>query len=184
MLTDDNQNLGRLFFRGFILPIYEYCQSYLLLCNGLPNNLFPYLNKVAVGTLPILNVFGDDYDTPDGTGVRDYIHVMDLAKGHVLALNKLNENCGVFVCNLGTGKGTSVLELVSDYEKANNIKINYQIAPRRAGDIAENYAGTEKAKEELGFECDYSIMDACSDGYRFQIYSNIVAYLKEKKENE
>ena len=152
--------------------------------NGLPNNLFPYLNKVAVGALPNLNVFGNDYDTPDGTGVRDYIHVMDLAKGHVLALNKLQENCGVFVCNLGTGKGTSVLELVSDYEKANNIKIEYKIAPRRDGDIAENFAGTEKAQNELGFKCDYTILDACSDGYRFQIYSALISYIKDgKKQN-
>ena len=152
--------------------------------NGLPNNLFPYLNKVAVGELPKLNIFGDDYNTVDGTGVRDYIHVMDLAKGHVLALNKLSENCGVFVCNLGTGKGTSVLELVTDYEKANNIKIDYVIAPRRDGDIAENFAGTEKAKNELGFECDYTVFDACSDGYRFQIYSTFVSHLKDKKNKQ
>ncbi len=148
--------------------------------NGLPNNIFPYLNKVAVGALPILNVFGDDYETVDGTGVRDYIHVMDLAEGHVLALKKLEQDCGVFVCNLGTGKGTSVLELVAAYEQANDIKINYQIAPRRAGDIAENYAGTEKAKNELGFECKYSIKDACGDGYRFQIYSLFVQRIKSK----
>ena len=149
--------------------------------NGLPNNLFPYLNKVAVGELPQLNVFGDDYDTPDGTGVRDYIHVMDLAKGHVLALQKLEKEPGLFVCNLGTGKGTSVLELVSDYEKANNIKIDYKIAPRRDGDIAENFAGTEKAQKELGFTCDYTVLDACSDGYRFQIYSTFLSYIKDSK---
>ncbi len=149
--------------------------------NGLPNNLFPYLNKVAVGALPKLNVFGDDYNTPDGTGVRDYIHVMDLAKGHVLALNKLKENCGLFVCNLGTGKGTSVLGLLKAYEEANNIEIPYSIAPRRDGDIDENYAGTEKAKNELGFVCDYSIVDACKDGYRFQIYSQIVSHIKNQK---
>ena len=136
--------------------------------NGLPNNLFPYINKVAVGALPKLNIFGNDYKTRDGTGVRDYIHVLDLAKGHVLALKKLEQNCGLFVCNLGTGKGTSVLELVKAYEKANNIKIPYEFAPRRAGDIDENFAGTEKAKKELNFVCDYTIVDACRDGYNFQ----------------
>lgn len=149
--------------------------------NGIPNNLFPYLNKVAVKTLPSLNVFGDDYNTVDGTGVRDYIHVMDLAKGHVLALNKLSEDCGLFVCNLGTGKGTSVLELIKDYEEANHLKIPYQIAPRRDGDIDENYAGTEKAKKELGFVCDFTILDACRDGYRFEIFQKILEFVKQRK---
>ncbi|MBR1925689.1 MAG: UDP-glucose 4-epimerase GalE [Clostridia bacterium] len=147
--------------------------------NGLPNNLFPYINKVAVGALPKLNIFGNDYKTCDGTGVRDYIHVLDLAKGHVLALKKLEKDCGLFVCNLGTGKGTSVLELVKAYEKANNIKIPYEFAPRRAGDIDENFAGTEKAKKELGFVCDYTILDACRDGYNFQTQE--LKRMKDKK---
>jgi len=147
--------------------------------NGLPNNLFPYINKVAVGALPKLNIFGNDYKTRDGTGVRDYIHVLDLAKGHVLALKKLEQNCGLFVCNLGTGKGTSVLELVKAYEKANNIKIPYEFAPRRAGDIDENFAGTEKAKKELNFVCDYTIVDACRDGYNFQTQE--LKRIKDKK---
>ncbi|MBR4271036.1 MAG: UDP-glucose 4-epimerase GalE [Clostridia bacterium] len=136
--------------------------------NGLPNNLLPYINKVATGELDHLNVFGNDYPTVDGTGVRDYIHVLDLAKGHVLALKKLENGCGLFVCNLGTGKGTSVLEMVSAYEKATGVKIKYEIKPRRAGDVAESYAATNKAKEELGFECDYTILDACKHGYEFQ----------------
>jgi len=147
--------------------------------NGLPNNLFPYINKVAVGALPKLNIFGNDYKTCDGTGVRDYIHVLDLAKGHVLALKKLEQDCGLFVCNLGTGKGTSVLQLVNAYEKANNIKIPYEFAPRRAGDIDENFAGTEKAKKELGFVCDYTILDACRDGYNFQTQE--LKRIKDKK---
>ncbi len=136
--------------------------------NGIPNNLLPYISKVATGELDHLNVFGNDYPTVDGTGVRDYIHVLDLAKGHVLALKKLESNCGLFVCNLGTGKGTSVLEMVAAYEKATGIKIKYEIKPRRAGDVAENYAATDKAKAELGFTCDYTILDACKDGYNFQ----------------
>ncbi len=138
--------------------------------NGIPNNLMPYINKVAVGELDHLNVFGDDYSTEDGTGVRDYIHVVDLVKGHLLALKKLSEEKpGLFICNLGTGKGTSVLEMVKAYEKATGIKIPYEIKPRRPGDVAENYASTEKAKKEMGFTCDYTILDACKDGYHFQV---------------
>lgn len=138
--------------------------------NGIPNNLMPYINKVAVGELDHLNVFGDDYPTEDGTGIRDYIHVVDLVKGHLLALKKLSEEKpGLFICNLGTGKGTSVLEMVKAYEKATGIKIPYKIKPRRPGDVAENYASTEKAKKEMGFTCDYTILDACKDGYHFQV---------------
>lgn len=140
--------------------------------NGIPNNLLPYINKVAIGVLPCVNVFGDDYPTPDGTGVRDYIHVLDLARGHVLALKKLETNPGLVTYNLGTGKGTSVLEIIKDYEKATGIKINYAIKPRRAGDVAENYADCSKAKKELGFTCKYNVFDACLDGYNFQKKEN------------
>ena len=136
--------------------------------NGIPNNLLPYVSQVAIGKLPCLKVFGDDYPTVDGTGVRDYIHVLDLARGHVLTLNKLKENPGLVVYNLGTGKGTSVLELVKAYEEANGVKIPYVIGPRRPGDIAENYANCDKAKRELGFEAKLSVKDACLDAYNFQ----------------
>lgn len=136
--------------------------------NGIPNNLLPYINKVAIGLLPKVNVFGNDYPTPDGTGVRDYIHVVDLAYGHVLALKKLSTNPGLVIYNLGTGKGTSVLEVIKAYEKATGVKINYVICPRRDGDVPENYASTAKAEKELGFKCKYNIEDACRDGYNFQ----------------
>lgn len=136
--------------------------------NGIPNNLLPYIAEVAVGKLPYLKITGNDYNTIDGTGVRDYIHVCDLALGHVLALKKLSENPGLVIYNLGTGKGTSVLEMVKAYEKATGIKIKYEFAPRRPGDIPENYANCDKAKKELGFECEYSIEDACRDSYNYQ----------------
>ncbi|MBO8426096.1 MAG: UDP-glucose 4-epimerase GalE [Firmicutes bacterium] len=136
--------------------------------NGIPNNLLPFVSQVAIGKLPCLKVFGNDYPTVDGTGVRDYIHVLDLAKGHVLTLNKLRENPGLVVYNLGTGKGTSVLELVRAFEEANGVKIPYVIAPRRPGDVAENYANCDKAKRELGFEAKLSVKDACLDAYNFQ----------------
>ena len=136
--------------------------------NGIPNNLLPYIAEVAVGKLPYLKITGNDYNTIDGTGVRDYIHVCDLALGHVLALKKLSENPGLVIYNLGTGKGTSVLEMVKAYEKAAGIKIKYEFAPRRPGDIPENYANCDKAKKELGFECEYSIEDACRDSYNYQ----------------
>ncbi len=136
--------------------------------NGIPNNLLPYINKVAVGKLPKLNVFGNDYKTVDGTGVRDYIHVLDLARGHVLAINKLATNSGLVTYNLGTGKGTSVLEIVKAYEKATGIKIPYEIQPRRAGDVDENYADCSKAEKELGFKATHTIEEACLDGYNFQ----------------
>ena len=123
---------------------------------GIPNNLMPYVTQVAVGKRPILNVFGDDYPTPDGTCIRDYIHVVDLAIGHVLTLKKLEEKPGLVIYNLGTGVGTSVLELVHAFEKANNLKINYQIAPRRAGDIPACYANADKAFREIGFKTKYN----------------------------
>jgi UDP-glucose 4-epimerase len=136
--------------------------------NGLPNNLMPYVTQVAIGKLPFLRVFGNDYKTVDGTGVRDYIHVVDLAKGHVAALKRLESNPGLVVYNLGTGKGTSVLELVHAFEEANGIKIPYQIMPRRPGDIDENFANVDKAWNELGWKATLTIKDACKDPYHFQ----------------
>ena len=135
---------------------------------GIPNNLMPYIAKVATKELKELSVFGNDYNTPDGTGVRDYIHVVDLAKGHVLALNKLEkEGKGLFIYNLGTGTGYSVLDLVHAYEKANNVKVPYKIAPRRDGDIATCYSDPTKAKNELGFVATKTIEDICHDSYKF-----------------
>ncbi len=136
--------------------------------NGIPNNLMPYITQVAVGKLPELGIFGNDYDTPDGTGVRDYIHVMDLADGHVKALKKIDENCGLEIYNLGTGNGCSVLELVKNFEEASGVKIPYSIKPRRAGDIATCYANADKAKKELGWEAKYNIKDMCEDSWRWQ----------------
>jgi UDP-glucose 4-epimerase len=135
---------------------------------GIPNNLMPYITQVAVGKLEFLRVFGDDYDTPDGTGVRDYIHVDDLAHGHILAIKKIEEKPGLLIYNLGTGKGTSVLELVHAFEEANNMKIKYQIVERRPGDIAECYANADKAYKEMGFKCTRSIVDACRDSWNWQ----------------
>ena len=135
---------------------------------GIPNNLMPYIAKVATKELKELSVFGNDYNTPDGTGVRDYIHVVDLAKGHVLALNKLEkEGKGLFIYNLGTGTGYSVLDLVHAYEKANNVKVPYKIAPRRDGDIATCYSDPTKAKNELRFVATKTIEDMCHDSYKF-----------------
>ena len=133
--------------------------------NGIPNNLMPYIVKVATKQLPVLNIFGNDYDTVDGTGVRDYIHVMDLAEGHILALN--NKKKGLKIYNLGTGKGTSVLELVNMFSKVNNVKVNYKIVNRRKGDIASCYASSSKANQELGFTCKYTLEDMCKDSYNF-----------------
>ena len=135
---------------------------------GIPNNLLPYVAQVAVGKLPCLGVFGDDYDTPDGTGVRDYIHVVDLAKGHVKAINKIKENPGVKIYNLGTGKGYSVLDVVKAFEKACGKKIPYEIKPRRAGDIATCYSDATLAKKELGWEAEYGIDEMCADSWRWQ----------------
>ena len=131
----------------------------------IPNNLMPYIVKVATGELEMLSVFGDDYDTVDGTGVRDYIHVVDLAKGHVLALK--NDTPGVKIYNLGTGHGTSVLELVNAFEKVNNIKVNKKIAPRRPGDIDACYASCDKAYKELGFKAELDIDEMCKSAYNF-----------------
>ena len=136
--------------------------------NGIPNNLMPYITQVAVGKLPELGVFGNDYDTPDGTGVRDYIHVVDLAKGHVKALKKIEEKAGLKIYNLGTGVGYSVLDIVKNLEDANDIKIPYTIKPRRAGDIATCYSDATKAKEELGWTAEYGIKEMCADSWRWQ----------------
>lgn len=136
--------------------------------NGIPNNLMPYITQVAVGKRAELGVFGDDYDTPDGTGVRDYIHVVDLAVGHVKAIEKIKTNPGLFVCNLGTGKGYSVLDIVKAFEDASGVKIPYSIKPRRAGDIAMCYADPSKAKEELGWEAKRGIAEMCRDSWNWQ----------------
>ncbi len=139
--------------------------------NGIPNNLMPYICKVAKGDLPQLNVFGNDYDTIDGTGVRDYIHVEDLAAGHVKAYEKIKDVNGLFTYNLGTGNGYSVLQVINAFEKSNNIKINYRIVPRRTGDVATVYADTKKAETELGFIAEYGIEDMCRDSWNF--YKNL-----------
>lgn len=136
--------------------------------NGIPNNLMPYITQVAVGKLKELGVFGDDYDTPDGTGVRDYIHVVDLANGHVKALDKLKENVGLGIYNLGTGTGYSVLDIVKNFEAATGVKIPYAIKPRRAGDIATCYSDAAKAKEELGWTAQYGIKEMCADAWNWQ----------------
>lgn len=136
--------------------------------NGIPGNLVPYITQVAIGKLECLNVCGNDYPTPDGTGVRDYIHVVDLAIGHIKALDRLLKVKGCEVYNLGTGKGYSVLDVVKAFEKASGIKINYRIAPRRAGDVACCYADATKAKEVLGWQAQYDIDDMCVDSWRWQ----------------
>ncbi|MGI6010801.1 MAG: UDP-glucose 4-epimerase GalE [Ruminococcus sp.] len=135
---------------------------------GIPNNLVPYIAQVAVEKLKCLGVFGDDYDTPDGTGVRDYIHVVDLARGHVKALEKLKEAQGVFIYNLGTGRGYSVLDVVKAYEKACGKEIPYEIKDRRPGDIAACYADPSKAEKELGWKAEFGIEEMCADSWRWQ----------------
>lgn len=136
--------------------------------NGIPNNLMPYVTQVAVGKRPELGVFGNDYDTPDGTGVRDYIHVVDLAKGHVAALQAIERKSGCAIYNLGTGQGYSVLQLVKTFEKVNNIKIPYSIKPRRAGDIATCYSDPAKAEKELGWKAERGLEDMCRDAWNWQ----------------
>lgn len=135
---------------------------------GIPNNLMPFITKVAIGELKELSVFGDDYDTVDGTGVRDYIHVVDLAKGHLKALDKLKTNSGLVTYNLGTGKGYSVLQVVEAFSKASGRKIPYKIAPRRPGDIATCYADPKKANEDLGWKAEKEIEEMCEDSWRWQ----------------
>lgn len=135
---------------------------------GIPNNLMPYITQVAVGKLPYLNVFGNDYDTPDGSGVRDYIHVVDLALGHIKALQKMESRPGVKIYNLGTGKGYSVLDMVSAFEKASGKPIPYKIMPRRPGDIAICYADPAKAREELEWTAQRDLAQMCEDSWRWQ----------------
>ena len=136
--------------------------------NGIPNNLMPYITQVAVGKLRELNVFGNDYDTPDGTGVRDYIHVVDLAQGHVKALKKIEEKAGLKIYNLGTGVGYSVLDIVKNFEEASGVKIPYVIRERRPGDIDTCYADASLAREELGWEAGRGIQEMCRDAWRWQ----------------
>ncbi|MCI8327374.1 MAG: UDP-glucose 4-epimerase GalE [Lachnospiraceae bacterium] len=136
--------------------------------NGVPNNLMPYITQVAVGKLECLGIFGNDYETPDGTGVRDYIHVMDLAKGHVKALKKIEEKSGLSIYNLGTGVGYSVLDIVKNFEKASNVKIPYVVKSRRAGDIAACYSDASKAEAELGWRAEYGILEMCRDSWNWQ----------------
>lgn len=135
---------------------------------GIPNNLVPYITQVAVGKLEFLGVFGNDYDTHDGTGVRDYIHVVDLAKGHIKALEKLKGSKGIFTYNLGTGKGYSVMEMLKSFEKVCGKPIKYKIMPRRPGDIAVCYADPAKAKEELGWVAEKGLQEMCEDSWRWQ----------------
>jgi UDP-glucose 4-epimerase len=135
---------------------------------GIPNNLMPFITKVAVGEYPRLNIWGDDYDTPDGTCIRDYIHVVDLAKGHLNALRKLEENPGLMVHNLGTGAGYSVLDFVNAFVRATGVEIPYEVAPRRAGDVPAVYADPSKAANELGWTAELGIEEMCRDGWRWQ----------------
>lgn len=136
--------------------------------NGIPNNLVPYIAKVAVGELEKVHVYGNDYATPDGTGVRDYIHVVDLAKGHVAAIQKLEQKPGLFICNLGTGHGYSVLDVIAAFAKACGKELPYVIDPRRPGDIATCYADPAKAKAELGWTAQYGIEEMCADSWNWQ----------------
>ncbi len=136
--------------------------------NGTPNNLMPFITQVAIGKLKELAVFGNDYETHDGTGVRDYIHVVDLAQGHLAALNYLNNHLGCHTWNLGTGKGYSVLDMIKAFEKENNIKVPYQLAPRRPGDIAECWSNPEKASRELGWQAQYSLEDMVKHSWNWQ----------------
>ncbi|EJR58587.1 UDP-glucose 4-epimerase [Bacillus cereus VD115] len=137
--------------------------------NGIPNNLMPYVTQVAIGKLRELNIFGNDYPTKDGTGVRDYIHVVDLAKGHVKALKKVLETTGIDAYNLGTGKGYSVLEMVNAFEKVSGKKIPYKITGRRPGDVAICFVDVSKAKRELGWEAEYGLEEMCLDSWRWQV---------------
>lgn len=136
--------------------------------NGIPNNLMPYITQVAVGKRKELGVFGNDYDTHDGTGVRDYIHVVDLARGHVKALSAIEKECGLAIYNLGTGQGYSVLDVVNAFEKVNGVPVPYSIKPRRAGDIATCYSDPAKAGRELGWKAEYGIEEMCRDSWNWQ----------------
>ena len=135
---------------------------------GIPNNLMPYITQVAVGKRERLSVFGNDYPTPDGTGIRDYIHVVDLGNGHTAALKKIEENCGLKIYNLGTGEGYSVLDLVKAFEKASGVTIPYEITARRAGDVAINYADASKAYREMGWKAERDVLTMCRDSWNWQ----------------
>ncbi len=137
---------------------------------GIPNNLMPYITQVAVGKRPYLSIFGNDYNTPDGTGVRDYIHVVDLAKGHIKSLDAIKNNCGLKIYNLSTGKGYSVLEIVQSFEKVSGVKVPYKIEARRNGDIAICYSSPLKAEKELGWKAEYTLEDMCKDAWNRQKY--------------
>lgn len=139
--------------------------------NGIPNNLMPYITQVAIGKREKLHVFGDNYPTPDGTGIRDYIHVVDLAVGHVATLRKLATNPGLVVYNLGTGRGTSVFEMIEAFEEATGVKIPYVVDAPRPGDLAVSYADPKKAEIELGWKAEKTVRDACADAYRFQVHN-------------
>lgn len=149
--------------------------------NNIPNNLMPYISQVAVGKLKELSIFGDDYDTHDGTGVRDYIHVVDLAQGHVKALQKLETNCGLVTYNLGTGNGYSVLDMVKSFSKASGQDIPYKIVDRRPGDVAKCYADPTKANIELGWKAKYGVKEMCEDAWRWQ-RNNPDGYVKSNEE--
>jgi len=136
--------------------------------DGIPNNLMPVISRVAVGKLDKLSVFGDDYETPDGTGIRDYIHVVDLARGHIAALDKIKSNPGVGIYNLGTGQGYSVLEIVEAFEKVSGVKIPYEIVGRRSGDVAESFADPSRANKDLGWKAELGLEDMCADVWRWQ----------------
>lgn len=146
---------------------------------GIPNNLMPYISRVSVGELKELSVFGNDYNTKDGTGVRDYIHVVDLADGHLAALNKLKTNCGLVIYNLGTGTGYSVLDMVNAYNKCCGGKVKYKFAPRRPGDIDECYASPDKALKELGWKATRTLDEMCESTYKFQL--NEMKHCKKNK---
>ena len=187
MVKDDKHRTRGLYFNNEEIPISRDSEGFKLITriqdeacllytsgtigenpNGIPNNLMPYITQVAVGKLKELGVFGNDYDTHDGTGVRDYIHVVDLAKGHVKALKKIEDNSGLSVYNLGTGNGYSVLDIVKNFEEATGVKIPYVIKPRRAGDIATCYSSADKAYKELGWKAENGIKEMCEDSWRWQ----------------
>ena len=175
ILTDvyKSDNSMSIILLRYFNPIGSH-KSYLLgeNPNGIPNNLMPYIVRVADGELDHLNIFGDDYATPDGTGVRDYIHVVDLAKGHIKALEKASKGPGLNIYNLGTGHGYSVLDIVKTFEKVNNVKVPYVITQRRAGDIAACYADPSKAEKELGWKAEYTLDDMCLDSYQYILHKN------------
>lgn len=164
--SDNSWNIARL---RYFNPVGSHCSGLIGEDpNDIPNNLMPYISQVAIGKLAQLNVFGDDYATPDGTGVRDYIHVVDLALGHLKALEKLTTGPGLVTYNLGTGQGYSVLEMVKAFELASGKKVDYQIAPRREGDIAQCYAATGLAERELGWKATRQVSEMTTDTWRWQ----------------